>query len=78
MDPIQKALADLRATPTTPTPTTVATSCCDGSRRGYKRHTRRGEEACPESKAAAAAYMRDYYDRTGRWAGRQARHRTTA
>jgi hypothetical protein len=34
---------------------------CDGSAADYKRHRRRGEEACPESKKAWALYVRRAY-----------------
>ncbi|MFD5798644.1 hypothetical protein ACFWIO_34960 [Streptomyces diastatochromogenes] len=70
MDPIQRALAELRAitprpaTPAEPEPATP--SCCTGDRRGYQWHQRTGNlPACPESKAAAKAYMNDYCARTG-------------
>ncbi len=31
-----------------------------GTRNGYERHRRTGEEACPECKAALAAWWRNY------------------
>jgi hypothetical protein len=34
---------------------------CDGSAADYKRHRRRKEEACPESKKAWALYVRRAY-----------------
>lgn len=69
MDPIQRALAELRAIPTKPTtpPEPATPSCCTGDRRGYQWHQRTHTlPACEESKAAAAAYMNDYCARTGR------------
>jgi len=80
MDPIQKALAELRAIPTRQAEPAEepATNCCDGSRRSYNRHKRYGEEACAESKAAAAAYMAAYVERTGGYAAVQARRRRRA
>jgi hypothetical protein len=49
-------------------------ACCTGDRRGYQWHQRTGTlPACPASTAAASAYMRDYYARSGRWPGRQRR-----
>jgi hypothetical protein len=34
-----------------------------GTVPAYKRHKRRGEDACDECKAAWAAWQRDYYAR---------------
>lgn len=31
---------------------------CDGTVADYKRHRRRGEDACPQSKRAWSEYMR--------------------
>jgi hypothetical protein len=82
MDPVQRALAELRAIPSKPTaedaPESATPSCCSGDRRGYQWHQRTGNlPACPESKAANASYMRpymrDYDDRTGRTGGKQRR-----
>lgn len=39
-------------------PSTTTANC--GSRAGYKRHRREGEEACGPCKKAHAAYSRDY------------------
>ncbi|MFE5628447.1 hypothetical protein [Streptomyces sp. NPDC056543] len=80
LDPIQRALAELRAIPTStgqqPNPDApVLPPCCTGDRRGYQLHQRTGNlPACEASTQAAAAYMRDYYDRSGRWPGRTHRH----
>lgn len=68
MDPIQRALAELRAIPITAAagPEPATPSCCTGDRRGYQWHQRtKNLPACEESKAAAAAYMNDYCARTG-------------
>ncbi|MEV6737918.1 hypothetical protein AB0N14_13685 [Streptomyces sp. NPDC051104] len=83
MDPIQRALAELRAIPTTkptsqPEPEPTTPSCCSGDRRGYQWHQRTGNlPACKESKAANTAYMRpymrDYDNRTGRTGGKRRR-----
>jgi hypothetical protein len=81
MDPIQRALAELRAVPmkdqASADPEPATPSCCTGDRRGYQWHQRNGVPACPESKAANATYMRpymrDYDDRTGRRGGKQRR-----
>ena len=73
LDPIQRALAEIRAIPTTPKPQPTPDSppCCTGDRRGYQLHQRTGDlPACEASTQAAAAYMRDYYNRSGRWPGR--------
>ncbi|KFG02759.1 hypothetical protein IQ62_00105 [Streptomyces scabiei] len=77
MDPIQKALAELRAIPMS-RPKTVeeppGPACCTGDRRGYQWHQRtKNLPACAESQAAAAAYMRDYAARRGGWQGLQRR-----
>ncbi len=37
---------------------------CDGSAADYRRHSRRGEDPCPESRKNWAAYVR-YYRMTG-------------
>jgi hypothetical protein len=43
---------------------------CTQDRRGYQWHQRTHHlPACEASKQASAAYMRDYYDRTGRYSG---------
>ena len=87
MDPIERALAELRAVPMKstarpePEPELATPSCCSGDRRGYQWHQRTGNlPACPESRAANSAYMRPYmrdYDaRTGRSGG--SRRRTSA
>ncbi|MFJ4926880.1 hypothetical protein [Streptomyces sp. NPDC088736] len=69
MDPIQRALADLRAITTKnepdPAPEPTGPSCCNGKRTGYQWHQRTQTlPACEESRAAAAAYMAEYYSRT--------------
>lgn len=84
MDPIQRALAELRAITTTEQPAPAETepvtpSCCTGDRRGYQWHQRTGNlPACEASKADATAYMREYYDRTGRYEGLKRRRATAA
>ena len=69
MDPIERALAELRAIPTkelAPAAQDTTPSCCTGDRRGYQWHQRtKTLPACEESKAAAAAYMHEYCARTG-------------
>lgn len=37
---------------------------CDGSAQDYRRHSKAGEEACPESRHAWAASMK-FYRKTG-------------
>lgn len=71
MDPIQRALAELRAITTSgqPKPSEARPSCCNGERTGYQWHIRNKIPACKTSRQAAAAYMRERYDRTGRYAG---------
>lgn len=73
MDPIQRALAELRAITTSgqvvPESEQTPPACCNGERTGYQWHIRNKIPACETSKQAAAAYMRERYDRTGRYAG---------
>lgn len=73
-------LAELRAAPTRADSTREVPAgpdvCCSGDRRGYQWHQRTGTlPACQASAGAASAYMREYYDRTDRYAGRVERHR---
>jgi len=73
------ALAELRAIPAKANATeetAASPACCTGDRRGYQWHQRTGNlPACQASAEAAAEYMRGYYDRSGRYAGRVQRHR---
>lgn len=82
MDPIQRALAELRAIPTKAQASAeqehTTPNCCTGDRRGYQWHQRTGNlPACQQSKDANTAYMRPYmrdYDaRTGRSGGKRRR-----
>jgi hypothetical protein len=82
MDPIERALAELRTIPmkdqAEQEQPADQSSCCTGDRRGYQWHQRTGNlPACQESKTANASYMRpymrDYDDRTGRRGGKQRR-----
>lgn len=82
MDPIQRALAELRAIPVKAQAVQAESdkpSCCSGDRRGYQWHQRTGNlPACAASRADAKAYMREYYDRAGRYAGLKRRQEAAA
>ncbi|MEU7293353.1 hypothetical protein AB0A76_09135 [Streptomyces exfoliatus] len=55
MDPIQRALAELRAIPTTkpPQPRTVRQLAPCGTHAAYQRHRRHGEPVCDDCREAA-------------------------
>jgi len=78
---IERAIAELRAIPTRPTPPETPESgspegCCAGDRPGYQWHQRTGTlPACTASLEANRAYMNTYQRGTGRTtrAGRRKR-----